>query len=200
MEDAEEESEGTSPETQTGQEQGQNGGQSGLTTRTLLFNHPSTISEPELSSDMTFMLLTIYQQRVDCVFKVLDWPAAAEMIRKNQIQDPALVQNTLSEIALEHSIYFTALCTLSDEECEKMLSCSKVRLLRKLRALVETSMSEAGLLLHPDLIVLQAFVIYLVSLQINLFQPLLCMSVLLASSPYSIKCSFCFVFIMIPMP
>lgn len=160
LEENEEEPEASSPEIS---DQGQNGVQSAITTRTLLFNHPTTVPEPELSSDMTFMLLTIYQQRVDCIFKVLDWPVAAEMIRKNQIQDPIEAQDTPSEIALEHSIYFTALCTLSDEESENMLSCAKGPLLRKLRSLAETSISKAGLLLHPDLIVLQAFVIYLVS-------------------------------------
>jgi hypothetical protein len=64
--------------------------------------------------------------------------------------------------ALELAIYFMSLCSITNEEARNLGLGDRSSLIEQYRNATETAISEAELLQHPDLIVLQAFVIYLV--------------------------------------
>lgn len=113
-----------------------------------------------LTEQLKIALFGIYQTRVDTICKVLHWPSVIAALSKKDGD----VQCIARLEALEHAIYFTALCTLSDDECERKLFYEKAPLLLQLKISAESSLSKAKLLEVPDVTVLQAFVVYLVSL------------------------------------
>jgi hypothetical protein len=67
---------------------------------------------------------------------------------------------SLSLQALETAIYFMATCSLTDEEAKGL--GDKSRLLHTFRSSAEHLFAQSSLLQSPDLVLLQAFVIYLV--------------------------------------
>lgn len=72
--------------------------------------------------------------------------------------------NTTAAKALENAVYFLALCSTTPEDCEHFRLGDRAELLDQARHAVEISLSDAQLLVTNDVIVLQAFVLYLVSL------------------------------------
>jgi hypothetical protein len=132
------------------------------TSNTVLFNHGiSAINNLCLQQPTRLtntLLLSVYQQRVDSIFKVAHWPSLIALIN----QDSTEIKNIPGKLALESAIYFTASCTLSNEEAEDMQHCMKEPLLEQYQFVAEDAISRANLLQDPDLTVLQAFVIYLV--------------------------------------
>ena len=113
----------------------------------LLVNDESLIT-PALKSH----LLIIYKQRVDTIFKPLHWPSALRAVRSQQ-----LIPSTNTK-ALESAIYFTATCSLLDHELD-----NKAIIVEACQWKAERALIEAGLLTNTSMMVLQAFVIYLVS-------------------------------------
>ena len=112
-------------------------------------------------SPVRTVLLRLYKERIDSVYKIGHWPTVLTMIETNhaRTQDGPL---SVSEQTLEYAIYFMALCSISDTEAEEMGLGVRVFMLQQYRASVESLFAKSNLLQKPDLIVLQAFVIYLV--------------------------------------
>jgi len=75
--------------------------------------------ETLLESDTAGKLLSVYQERVNSIFKVLYWPAVVATSNKDRSQKKR------DERALEASMRFTAACTLSDAEFEAVLLSRK---------------------------------------------------------------------------
>jgi hypothetical protein len=112
------------------------------------------------SSVMSTALLDIYAQRVDPIIKAVHMGTARSRLSSattNPTQD-----------ALTFSIYFAAIGTLNDEECYHCFSKSRDTLSDKFQLAAEVKLSRAGLMTIPTLVVLQAFVVYLVSKQTTL--------------------------------
>lgn len=107
------------------------------------------------------MLLDLYKQRVDCLYKILHWPTTLRDIESSH-SGPENVTQSTSIQALEFAIYFMALCSITDDEAAQLDLNSRPALIQKYRVATEFSISEANLIRAPDLTVLQAFVIYLV--------------------------------------
>jgi len=106
-------------------------------------------------------LLDLYRYRVDSVYKILHWPTVLSIIEANHArstQHPPL----LAARVLEYAIYFMALCTITDEEADTIGSGVRLETRRQYQTTVEDLLVESDLLQHPDLVILQAFVIYLV--------------------------------------
>jgi hypothetical protein len=103
----------------------------------------------------------MYRHRVDCLYKVLHWPTVLADIERlhRKTQD---TYKTTHIKALELSIYFTSLCSITNDEAMDLGLGDRARLIEQYRDAAEKAISEAGLLQQPDLTVLQAFVIYLV--------------------------------------
>jgi len=139
---------------------------------TLLFSHGISnktsieldTSQP-LTEEMTSILLSIYHHHVDPIVKPLHWPSAVSAIQSRNTEAKSEAQWTRLH-ALERSILFPALCTMTDSECQEQLYCNRDSLMQHLGIEAESAFSKAKLLEDPDLTVLQAFVIYLVSLSL----------------------------------
>jgi hypothetical protein len=134
----------------------------GTISTSILFNLPSSSPDKTIESPTPFIrsaLLRLYQERVDCLFKITHWPTVVTIIEKQY--GPAQYQSSPSTRALEYSIYFLAICSINDEESQDMFLERRQSLLQRYRIAAEMLLSNANLLSRPDLTLLQAFVIYL---------------------------------------
>ena len=100
-------------------------------------------------------LLTVYKQRVDPIFKPLHWPSALRISSSQECKQCPDAK------ALGCAIYFTAACSLFDHELD-----DRVMVVEQSQRAAEQAFEQAGLLTTMSVIVLQAFVIYLVSVNI----------------------------------
>jgi hypothetical protein len=107
-------------------------------------------------------LLELYHSRVDSVYKLLHWPTVVASINAAHAYTSSISSSAAAQ-ALEYSIYFMALCSITEHEAEEMGFGKRQETTQAYRLATETLLTRANLCLNPDLIVLQAFVIYLVS-------------------------------------
>lgn len=132
----------------------------------ILFDQcmPST-DDPNLqprSKSTRAILLRIYQDRVDQVVKVIHLDTVIDAIERNQADGKDGFQIPAMQ-ALEFAIYFMAICSITDGKADAMLLGDRGSLIQHYRRTTEILISRADLFRNPDLAVLQAFVIYLVS-------------------------------------
>lgn len=114
------------------------------------FHLPTPISQAKL--------LEIYRFRVDSVYKVFHWPTVLQIFEQNQE-----VQHSCSSVrALQFSIVFMAYSTITKEEAIAQDLGDRTEMLNLYQAATEDSLASSQLLLGPDLITLQGFVVYLV--------------------------------------
>lgn len=109
------------------------------------------------------MLFRIYQDRVDKVVKVLHLYTVLDAIEKNHADNKSEVVQFSAMKALEFAIYFMAICSITDDEANMMMLGDRWSLIQQYRHATEILISGADLFRNPDLAVLQAFIIYLVS-------------------------------------
>jgi hypothetical protein len=116
---------------------------------------------PNPSKNVRNIFLRLYHQRVDCLYKILHWPTVCAQIERQhgKPQDP---RESNPIMALELSIYFTAICSISDDEARDLGLGNRSDLMEQYLSATETAISEADLLRHPNVTLLQAFAIYLV--------------------------------------
>ncbi|KAL6717345.1 hypothetical protein ACLMJK_005260 [Lecanora helva] len=108
-----------------------------------------------------YALFTTYVHRVDPIYKILHVPSLRSLVlAERQEEEDSPRTNALD--ALRFAIYFTAVCTLNKEECRQMLREDQRDLRNRLRLATEVSLSRANLQTTREIIVLQAFAIYLV--------------------------------------
>jgi hypothetical protein len=131
----------------------------------ILFQHVNQRSNAKielLSPEIGEKLLKIYRQRVDSVYKVLHWPTVLTLIELHHVR-PLDSSNGHSIQVLEWSIYFMVICTITNNEAKEMGLGDRPVVLQTYRSMVEDLFAKSSLLQTPDLFVLQAFVIFLVS-------------------------------------
>jgi hypothetical protein len=114
-----------------------------------------------MSEEKRNVLLYLYRQRVDCLYKILHWPTVLADIARLQSEAQDLYKPTPIK-ALELSIYFMSLCSMTNDEAWNLGLGDRTVLIEQYRDATEKALSEAGLLQQPNMTVLQAFVIYLV--------------------------------------
>ena len=107
-------------------------------------------------------LLETYIYRVDPVLKVSHVPSLRSLLLSEE-HDSLEKFNPSSREALKFAICFTAVCTLTEVESRKLFVEDKDKTMNRFRLATEVMLSRANLLTTSDIIVLQAFVIYLVS-------------------------------------
>lgn len=141
--------------------------------------HDSILFEQDLSCNrgnaslapshwMRETLLDIYRDRVDNVFKIVHWPTTLADIRESYNENRQ-DQRPQDKRALESAIYFMALCSTNEDEFEELFETSKAILTSRYRGATETLIAQTKLMQGPNLISLQAFVIYLQGLR--MFSP-----------------------------
>jgi hypothetical protein len=116
---------------------------------------------PIMSEEKRNILLYLYRQRVDCLYKILHWPTVLADIARLHSEARDSYKPTPIR-ALELSIYFTSLCSITNDEAMNLGLGDRAGLIEQYRNSTERALSEAGLLQQPNVTVLQAFVIYLV--------------------------------------
>lgn len=128
---------------------------------------------PIPSLNVRTKLLHLYRYRVDSVYKILHWPTALSMFEANHVGSGNF-SPSISSQTLEYSIYFMALCSVTDSEAEEMDLGIRPEMLQLYRPAVEDLFARSSLLQKPDLPILQAFSIYLVRLETLALSPRFC--------------------------
>lgn len=119
-------------------------------------DHPSIESRQKLWA--------IFKESVDPIVKILHLPTVEPKINKWLIQaDTQGIPRNIN--ALLCAIYFAAVSSIEDDVCHGLLGCDRDCLLMKFRLAEENALRNAGFVNTDDLMVLQSFVIYLVSLR-----------------------------------
>ena len=117
-----------------------------------------------LSVSQKQTLLGFYHERVHCLYSILHWPTFLADLRSidYEMSDNTKVR-TRSLRALEASVYFLALCSITDDDAWALDSEHRPLLLDHYRRVTENLLSAAGLYKQPNLTTLQAFSMYVVS-------------------------------------
>ena len=121
------------------------------------------------TSKAVCLLWDTFLTNVHPVVKVFfDWDK--EPVLQKAASDPASLSQ--GQQALCFAVYFIAALSLSDEECKaKLDSLSRQALLKDFQSSVETALVAANYASTSDLLVLQAFILYMVSNVPTVFPP-----------------------------
>ena len=130
----------------------------------FLFGHaPSMddLADLEPSPSHVFILWEVFKENVDPLVRVLHRPSIESMLIKASGKP-----NNLSRAAeaLFFAIYLGAVVSLDSVQCGSLFHCTKEALINQYRMATEKALARAGFLTSSNLMVLQAFVIFLVCL------------------------------------
>jgi len=106
-------------------------------------------------------LWPIFLDNVNPLVKILHVPTVQHIVEQASAN---MYEVSRGITALLCSICFSAINSLSSEECENMLSDAKTHLLSRYQLLTRQALINASFLRSSELDVLQAFVLFLVSL------------------------------------
>lgn len=109
-------------------------------------------------------LWTAYKENVDPLIKALHVPTIERQI-EDYLSDPGLSGLPRTVSAFLFTMYFAAASSLDPHVCSELLQANRDQLISQFRCGAETALMCAGLLTTSDLLVLQSFVIYIVSLR-----------------------------------
>lgn len=104
----------------------------------------------------------LYKEYCDPVIKILHVPTIEPLVLQYRSQLDGLPRGFE---ALLFAVYFSTIASLSDEECHKTLGAEKSNLISLYKAGTEQALARAHLLETDEIIVLQAFAIFLSSLR-----------------------------------
>ncbi|KAE9574851.1 Bikaverin cluster transcription factor bik5 [Colletotrichum fructicola] len=110
-----------------------------------------------LPSQIPFMW-QVYQENVEPLLKILHIPTMEKLIRDMRRNMDDL---TAGHEALLFSIYYAAITSMEDEEVEKNFGSKKDEMLSQYRFALEQALAKANFLNTSDIVVLQAFVLFL---------------------------------------
>ncbi|WYZ44617.1 hypothetical protein EsH8_VII_001053 [Colletotrichum jinshuiense] len=110
-----------------------------------------------LPSQIPFMW-QVYQENVEPLLKILHIPTMEKLIRDMRRNIDEL---TPGNEALLFSIYYAAITSMEDEEVEKNFGSKKEEMLSQYRFALEQALAKANFLNTSDMVVLQAFVLFL---------------------------------------
>ncbi|KAK1962987.1 fungal-specific transcription factor domain-containing protein [Colletotrichum sublineola] len=110
-----------------------------------------------LPSQIPFMW-QVYQENVEPLLKILHIPTMEKLIRNMRRSIDDL---TPGNEALLFSIYYAAITSMEDEEVEKNFGSKKETMLSQFRFALEQALAKANFLNTSDIVVLQAFVLFL---------------------------------------
>src|SRR6266536_1190544 len=106
-----------------------------------------------------FTLWEIYKENVDPIVKILHRPS----MRKWLLDVSGSLDNlNKSNEAMLFSIYHSAVTSLNPTQCQSLLGEERDTLLAKYRFAVEQALSRAGFLNSASMMLLQAFVLFLI--------------------------------------
>ena len=122
----------------------------------LLIMHPT--------QGQIFLLWQIYLENVDPLLKLFHRPTVQRLILEAS-QDMATVSR--ENEALLFAVYYGAIMSMQQDECQTLLKNDKIILSSKYRFGTEQALARAGFLDTRNLTVLQAFVLFLVGSELS---------------------------------
>ncbi|KAH7368827.1 C6 zinc finger domain-containing protein [Plectosphaerella cucumerina] len=130
----------------------------------LLLNDFSSIDLQDVvpSAVQIFRLWQVFLERVNPVTKLVHVPTLQPIVIEAAANHRNVPHNTQ---ALLFSIYLISVVSLTQAETRQMLDMSKDEALKKFSAGCRAALTRSDFLKHYDMVTLQAFLLYLVSLQ-----------------------------------
>jgi hypothetical protein len=123
--------------------------------------HTAASGETQPTASQIVHLWQTYLTNVDPIMKVFHAPTVQLLVHR-QVGKPSALPN---EQALLSAIYLISVVSLWDDECEALLQEPREDLIRRFRQATEDALSGAGFVTTNDIMVLQAFVLYLNALR-----------------------------------
>jgi hypothetical protein len=121
---------------------------------------PASVTNAHPSGIQIFQLWQFYISNVNPLLKVTHAPTMQEQII-SAISNPAKISKPLE--ALMFAIYFAAITSLTEEEVQSTFTVDRAILLGKYHNATQQALVNAGFMRSSELIVLQAFFLYLVT-------------------------------------
>ncbi|KAL4801096.1 hypothetical protein BDV19DRAFT_384112 [Aspergillus venezuelensis] len=112
--------------------------------------------------DAASKLCQIYLQNVDPIIKILHRPSLSKCMLDGSPY-PGASQEDHSDQALECAVCYAAANTMSEAQCQEAFKSSKASLVTMCRKICEDAIGRTGLLTTRNMVVLQAFILYLTS-------------------------------------
>ncbi|KAI1456978.1 hypothetical protein F4805DRAFT_429905 [Annulohypoxylon moriforme] len=109
---------------------------------------------------LTAQLCQVYLHQVDPVIRVLHRPSLSKFMLGGQ-RYLNYDLNHISAICLSSAVCYSALASMTDEQCQAMLSMHRSILIAEYRAVCEAALERADLMVTDDITILQAFILYL---------------------------------------
>ncbi|KAJ0122613.1 all development altered-3 [Diaporthe amygdali] len=101
----------------------------------------------------------VYQENVDPIVKVLHVPTVENLVKETRKNLDSL---TPGNEALMFAIYFAAITSMDEEDTKKNFGVDRPRLISQYRFALEQSLAKAEFLVSSEMVVLQAFILFLV--------------------------------------
>lgn len=111
------------------------------------------------SPSQIFILWEVYKENIDPLVRILHRPSVKDILINASSNPDALSK---SAEALLFAIYFGAVVSLEPSQCQSLLGESKQILVNRFRFATEQALARAGFLNSSSLMVLQAFVFFLI--------------------------------------
>lgn len=127
----------------------------------FIFGYSSLVydmSKLHPSPSQIFILWEIFKENVDPVLKILHGPTVKNVIMKAAVSASSL---TKANESLFYSICFAAVISMTEDQCRSLLDEDKDKLMQKYRFATEQALARANFLNSSNLMVLQAFVMFL---------------------------------------
>ena len=131
----------------------------------FVFSHassPEAVHSSHPSPRVILEYWRVFQENVDPLIKLLHLPSVEQQLQALK-ENPGSASKGFE--ALMFSIYFTAVTSLSGEDCEAIAGESRQTLLARYRRGTERALARADFMVTDEIIVLQALVLFIISLR-----------------------------------
>ncbi|KAH8653276.1 hypothetical protein BGZ60DRAFT_497029 [Tricladium varicosporioides] len=129
---------------------------------------PHSVGESSLvrSTTREICLCDIYLRQVDPIIKVLHRPTVDRWLRRGQ---PYLhyPQGHASTEALAWAVCYSTVCSMTEEQCQMLIQQSRSAAVVAYQRACENALDRAGYLTTEDIVVIQAFVLYLIGRRVD---------------------------------
>ncbi|KAI0887877.1 uncharacterized protein GGS22DRAFT_197815 [Annulohypoxylon maeteangense] len=111
---------------------------------------------------LTAELCQVYLRQVDPIIRLLHRPSLSKFMIYGQPYlnyDP----NHISALCIKSAVCYSALASVTDEQCQAILNMDRSILIAEYRAACEAALERADLMITDDITILQAFILYLIA-------------------------------------
>jgi hypothetical protein len=109
-------------------------------------------------------LCQVYLQNVDPIIKILHRPSLSKWMLEGATTYLGSSEDDYAVRALESAVCYTAAITMTEGQCQAAFQMTKSSIMAMRRRMCEDAIENASLLTTRDITVLQAFILYLVSI------------------------------------